>query len=221
MIELYESGIGFTEISDKFGCSKNVIKRRLIDNGVHIRSRSEVVQTIWKTRWNSPAEKEKMLSAAWDASRGRTDSIDTKIARAKTIEQKLIGRGRFEEPVAKLFENKGFEVVRQMAVNIYNIDIAIPTHRIAVEVFGGNWHSLHNAKERQHVKYLLDNNWFVFIIRINREVFDEISIANQFSTIVDVFGGYESLRGKYGVIRGNGKPSAKSCDDVDDWTRVI
>lgn len=221
MIELYESGIGLTELGGKFHCAKSVIKTRLKHNGIHIRTRSEATQMIWKTRWNTPLEKEKMLSGAWNASRGRIDTIDTKIMRANTREQNLIGCGGFEEDVANLFENIGFEVVRQKAVHIYNIDIAIPAHRIAVEVFGGNWHSLHNAKERQHVEYLLDNNWFVFIIRISKGVFDKRGITDQFRSLLDRFGGYEALSGKYGVVRGNGKPSAKLCDNVDDWTRVV
>ena len=221
MIELYESGIGLTELGGKFHCAKSVIKGRLKDNGIHIRTRSEAIQMIWKTRWNTPLEKEKMLSGAWSASRGRKVSTDTKIMRANTIERTLIGCGGFEEDAAKLFENMGFEVVRQKAVHIYNVDIAIPTHRVAVEVFGGNWHSLHNTKERQHVEYLLNNNWFVFIIRIDRGIFDERGITDQFTSLLDRFGGYEALVGKYGVVRGDGKPSAKLCDDVEDWTRVI
>jgi len=68
-----------------------------------------------------------------------------------------------EQRVIDLVHQHGLTCVPQMAVDIYNIDVALPALKIALEVNGGHWHTAPKKAQEDRVKreYLESLGWHV------------------------------------------------------------
>ena len=131
VISMYQSGISELAIARHFGCSRNVIRRRILRSGIVPRDGKEAN----KLRYRETTEeyRQALTRAAHEARRGEmphSQRCHYASSREKTGNHSHFGPGEAE--LASFLEQKGFRFVRQKAIDIYNVDFAIG--HVAVEV---------------------------------------------------------------------------------------
>lgn len=107
----------------------------------------------------------RLTKKAHEAVRGMTRDRDEKIRRAIT-HQEYQRLSKNEITVAEIFKQFSIEVTCQLAVDIYNIDIAIPSLMLAIEINGGNWHTAKRkaAADQKKRQYLESHGWHVIYL---------------------------------------------------------
>jgi very-short-patch-repair endonuclease len=110
----------------------------------------------------------------------------------------------------RLLATFGIDCVPQKAVGIYNIDLAVEDTRIAIELFGGSWHSTgrHKARHHRRCKYLFDKGWAVVIVWVDkrRHPFG-VGACKKIVALAEHRRTSPAPFGEYHVIFGNGKPA--------------
>lgn len=137
IIELYVGGKSENAIANKYGVSRNVIRLRLEEKGVHIRSQSEAEALKWSQM--DVKQRENQVRAAHEAAAGRTATREERVKRA-IARMETPHFSSFEKRFLRVFQNKGIRVIPEYAFDIYNIDFALPEIKLAVEIDGGGWH---------------------------------------------------------------------------------
>jgi len=204
LIANYISGVPLYKLAKSAGVTRKVLYRIFTSRGVHMRLLAESQPLIAS---NMTAEDRIRRSAIAKSSAGRRAA--SKHSNLSEITQDEI---LFAKLVNEVFPD-GTVVVPQLAVGDYNIDIAIPEHSIAVEVFGGGWHSCgdHAARHIERTKYILDQGWSVVIIwtaRVQHPL--EIGGARYLHALAEFLGRNQSTGRQYRVIWGDGKVPATS-----------
>ena len=164
----YHAGESVLSISKSFGVNRQTVNLRLNQLGLEVRNGS-TANTIRMSRLTKE-ERLSLASAAHDAVRGSVKSSEQLANMAKGREACHTVTSEYERTIASWLASLGLVVTPQLAVGPYNVDIAINESRIAVEVFGGNWHASgrHAARYRARVEYLMSENWLPVIIWVVR-----------------------------------------------------
>jgi very-short-patch-repair endonuclease len=110
----------------------------------------------------SPDTGQRLTRKAHQASRGKPKSHQTKIKMALSKQQHpRLSPG--ENSVTRIFNATSLNFIPQMAIDIFNIDVALPQLKIAIEVNGGHWHDSEphrNGDEKKRL-YLASLGWQV------------------------------------------------------------
>lgn len=136
IVELYTSGMSELAIAKALMVSRTLIRRILTAHGVKIRGKSEA--SFMATSQSSFEERQARAKAANEALRGRTYSHQECIKRAVSRSEKGSApgvEGVGEQEVYDFLVSLGFEVERQKACDIYNIDLVVGA--VAVEIKSG------------------------------------------------------------------------------------
>ena len=207
LVSRYDAGQSVNAIGKALSVSRSVVRNELVRAGVKPRTRSEA--GVVRMQSLSPAERKRLASAAHDAARGRTKTVAEMELKARTIER--IGKSsKYEIAFGKWLADRGIEFVPQLAIGMYNVDIGINSSRIAVEIFGGNWHSTgrHAARYRSRMESLLGAGWLPVIIWCGRDFgFSEAS-ADYVAAIHEIRCSDKTVRCQEHVIRGDCKTTA-------------
>lgn len=131
--------------------------------------------------------------------------------------------GKFELEVIDALRGLGYEAIHQMALGPCNVDIALPERRVAVEI---ERRSLCNSKSirRERLEHIFNRGWRLLIVYAyydrRRKRFDVKAVAQAIHAFAQLRRGDEPVLGEYGMIRGDGKPSAGRSPELNGWTRV-
>ena len=137
-------------------------------------------------------------------------------ARACFANQSKIGR--MENETAAFLRRHGFDVVQQLNVGPYNLDISLRELPVAVEVYlmrAGDFNGrpdIRTSPQHKRLKYLLRRGWFiVFLIGTgnNPLTIDLARVGDDLVTTLKRARTDKSTRGKYRVSWGHGKPPAR------------
>ena len=144
------------------------------------------------------------------AARGRTISTGTLLKTSATRELLLdpVFISGLENALAIQLRKAGLLITQQKSIGIYNIDIAIDEPPIAVEIYGGNFHSFgkHLDRHFKRTKFILDQGWPVIIVWVdNRSHPLTIGCCEYITAFTQEFRLNPSLRRQYRVILGNGQ----------------
>jgi very-short-patch-repair endonuclease len=208
IVRRYLAGESELAISRSLGIVRTVIRRRLIESGVHIRSGSEA--NIIRMSRLTPGERSVLAANAHAAVCGVPQSNKHRIKIAKTREINQTGVFRTERIVADKLTELGFNVICQKAVGRYNLDVAITKPPIAVEIFGGMWHAHgpHAARFQKRFKYIINSGWTVVIIWVSRDYPLESGAIDYIVSLAKRISRNKPIGSKKHMIFGNGKPSA-------------
>lgn len=135
IIKAYKEGAFQNELAKKYGVSQHTIWNRLTEAGV-TRTSGEARRLRWSRM--TPEERFAQLDAAHIASHKKR-SKHQKIQRA-LLNQTNHVLSKYEQSFKTLFDSHDITVISEYALDIYNIDFAIPEKKIAIEIDGGNWH---------------------------------------------------------------------------------
>ena len=204
-IKRYIAGETEQKLAGEIGISRTALRTRLISNGVKIRGCSEA-NTIRMSHL-SRKQRLKITSAAHTAVRGFKQSDEHRTKISKTLENNGAYGSGAERKLAEILCSKGINTIPQKSIYKYNVDLAFQEYPIAVEIFGGMFHSFgrHKARHFRRVKDILDSGWHIVIIWING--FDYplgIGSADYLIRFCDELRLNPSLPRQYRVIFGNG-----------------
>jgi hypothetical protein len=127
----------------------------------------------------------------------------------------------YEIPLLECLTRYGVNAVHQQAIGTCNIDIGIPDSRIAVEVerrYFGESKSL----RRERVENIISAGWRIIVVydpMCNGIAYD--TVAKNIATVSKLVSLNPSIYGKYGVIRGHGKYSARPSFDLYGLPRIF
>lgn len=130
--------------------------------------RPDYSQSKFMKEWYSEQTQDRIneiTAAANDATRGSKHSRERKI-RSAINRQSRPKPTKNELAAITVLKNHKFDIVSEYAVDIYNVDIAIPSHHIAIEIQGGQWHNSdqHRERDKRKKKTLENLGWTVFYI---------------------------------------------------------
>lgn len=221
----YDSGDSVLKMSKDFSVSRPVILRRLAEMGVAVRSRSEA-NRIRMSRL-SPADRSDLARAAHDAVRGVKRSDEEILKRSAAREAVVAGSSQLEDAFAGFLADRGIEFVRQKAIGKYNVDFALTSCPVAVEIFGGGWHNSgrHASRHPERIEYLLSQSWSIVIIWATTRwgggsYFDQ-RCADYVVSLAKILSTRPSGRGQYHVIRGDGKYASVSSLESNKPSLVL
>jgi len=211
----YVEGESELSLSKVFAVARGGIRGYLLRGGVSIRTISEA-NKIRMARL-TPAERLALTAPAHSAVRGKAQSKEHRRKIAATRERLELGVSPGEKRLAHWLRRRGFHSVLQKAIGPYNIDVALEESRVAVDVFGGNWHAggRHAARFRKRFDYISDRGWIPVIIWITgdyplqREAIDYIVTLAKRGNASKAPGCQEH------VIRGDGKPTGIGKSNLD------
>lgn len=113
---------------------------------------------------------------AYNLSLKNTD--DARIKSAKTKQDRW--KNFISEQALEIYEalkSKGLYPIPEYAIHRYNIDLAFPEIKLAVEVDGGNWHQSdpHLKKQSKKESYLHKKGWAIIRVGTNDPVNQNVS----------------------------------------------
>lgn len=217
LIRLYESGLSEKACSEHLGVSRRYAHDQLVKAGVTLRSFREQLLLVAASR--TPEERARIATAAHDAVRGSTRSIETLLAAALTREAnpKI---SPHEALLAQWLTERGRPVRHQVAIGPYNADLTTGT--VAVEVFGGNWHSTgeHRRTFPKRANYILDQGWHLIIVWDQKRNPLSVHAADYIVTFAQEPDRDPPGPREYRVIRGCGEELARGEGQFDDLALV-
>lgn len=218
VVERYRAGETMVDLAAAYSVSRQTIKARLVEAGEPLRD-SSTVQQINASR-RSPEENRRIVAAAHDAKRGRSNSMDALCRAAATRERRGVGVSPAETLFAGWLAERGVETIPQKAIGPFNCDLGADP--VAVEVFGGNWHATgHHARTfPDRANYLLDRGWHLLVVW--NQTRDPISpfAADYAVTFIERARRDPPLVGEYRVIRGCGQEIARGEGQFDHLALV-
>lgn len=208
LIDRYVAGESELTLANEAGVNRGTFRRRLLKRGITPRSVSDSMFIRWQNVTDT--QRDQMLGPAHKAAKNRVVPIEEKIRRAAAREAACSNASEEERLLAGQLRKAGIGCTQQKAIWKYNIDIAIHEPAIAVELFGGGWHSTpkHARGHAERAKHLLDAGWNVLIIWIDSRRHG-LSAATREAVVAfrDELRRSPPSRSEYRVILGNGKPA--------------
>lgn len=187
------------------------VKRLYVDCGLPI---SEVCGMLGITRTNGKRILRKL---------GISDPSRERVAQGFAASAGKPIAGKFELDVIAALRRLGYEAIHQMAFGACNVDIALPERRVAVEI---ERRSLCKSKSirRERLEHVFNRGWRLMIVYAyadrRKKRFDVEAVAQAIHAFAQLRSGNEPVFGEYGMVRGDGKPSAGRSPELDGWTRV-
>jgi len=203
-ISLFNNGMSTKALAEKFSVQRSTVDRFLKNNGVCPRGQSE---SMINRMANTPEDERKKLTANANASmRGRKvpfeEQCNMAVGREKACK---VFRG--ERIAGEMLQELGIDIVYQKAVGAYNVDIFLPEYSVAVEIFGGHWHSFghHAAIFRKRFDYIINSKMIPIIIWVTKDYPFEISAAKKVVSICKESRHNKAMLGHEHVLRGDGQ----------------
>lgn len=219
LIGAYLDGMSVKALSEAHRIDRNAVKRMLREAGIDCRDRSTAMTVRWQRA--TPEQRDAMLAASHEASRGRPQSAKQRInlAAAKA------GRSFSEEELrlADFMRELGHTVELGVPCGKYNIDL-VAAGTVAVEIFGGQWHASGRHRERfaERSRHILDSGYSLAIVWVKKDSYPlSVNCAQQLSALVQIASGHPSIRRQHWVIRGDGYFLAAREDDGDEVPFVL
>lgn len=204
--DLYRNGADLRSLEARFEIDRKRLSSHLKASGVSVTMGRTTPGRLQAAIRGSQAAK---LAPRNDEGRARTNEL----------RNHMVGEG--ERQLLDALRLHGLNPTHQLAVDSYNIDVAIDEFRVAVEVQRGSWHGSTSAK-RERVEHLFNGGWRVVFVQVSRHgaISDWSAIGDKLITYLDCLRRDPSAPGQYGMLRRDGKPGSRLPDYFNDWTRI-
>lgn len=216
----YADGASENELAKMHDTSRMTITNILRRHGVRRRSNADANRLMMAGR--TPEENARNSAAAHDAVRGVAWDWDRRCANAQK-RHGTVPAYATELLYAAWLRLRGLQVVHQHAIGPYNCDLTIPAARVAVEIFGGNWHGTgkHAGMFAERAQYILDQGWLLVIVWVDqaKQRLGEAS-ADYIVSLVEQARRDPSLRGQHRVVWGDGEVVATGGRQLDEFATV-
>lgn len=209
LVSRYKAGASPNQLAKHFHITRRTVHSRLIEAGVQPRNASEANQLRWVQM--TPEQRAAQVAAAHEASKGRVEGEESKIQRAQTRFQRSLGISAYERQIAELLQAASYEVVHQLPVGPYNIDLALPGCSIAVEVNGGNWHAYgrHGARRKRRLKQIFDEGWSCCEVWVGHDGLDPGRLGEHLVAAIERMRSNPSACCRHEMMTGTGEATAR------------
>jgi hypothetical protein len=211
IINKYTSGMSVKQVADFFKISRGAVVSRLHDVGIIQRDRSESMYLRMSNL--TFEERKKLTKKANETLVGTNQPIEGRIKRAEGVQKSLSKVGKGEDILQGWLEQRGLNVVPQLAVNIFNIDLAIKP--IAVELLCAAAYPLSRPFDRNKIKYLCNHGWLVIYITVWKASQMTERCADYVKSCFDILQSDPSMIGQYRMVRGSGDVYSFGSGDFD------
>lgn len=177
IVRLYgKEGISENRLAKRYGVDRSVISRVIREADVHRRGQSEAEVLKWIQM--TPEQRKHQVEAVHNAIRGRRKTRDFLRKRAKGIQRKA-RLSSLEKSFLEVFDEYGIKVVPQYAIDIFNVDFAIPEIKLAIEIDGGGWHQSEPKihQDRKKKGFLSFHGWYLIRFKGKHLKFIRLLIA--------------------------------------------
>jgi very-short-patch-repair endonuclease len=174
IMRLYiDEGKSSIAIGKKFGVPGRTIRNHLIKLGVPIRGRNKALMLRWKSM--NAQERENLIQAGQVAKSKRKqhpplshNSYVQNAVKRQTDAQ----LNENEKQIMKLLNSVGLNPIPQYAFDVYNIDLAFPEQKVAVEV-DSCWHNRPSkvAGDKKKESVLKAAGWIVVRFKVGVQNF--------------------------------------------------
>jgi len=149
-------------IAARYGLRRSQVVNVLRFHGIKLRGCAEAGALNWARM--TQTQREQQTEACHADVRGRKKDQRYLFRRAQGIES----RGALNDNEFFVYlglMHRGFTCQPQKAFGKYNVDVAISSELVAVDVFGGGWHAAgrHAARYRERCDYILSSGWELII----------------------------------------------------------
>lgn len=215
----FKRGDSVLAISEAYGVARGTVARWLDEAGCNQRTASEAT-TIRMGRL-SPDERSRQTQAAHARIQAmeRPDDWQEAIARGREHVQYGGRTSPGTDALCRMLTAEKILHVREKAIGRYNVDIALPTPQIAVEVLGGNWHG---SKEihRRRTPYILNEGWHMLFVWATKGCKVSSGAFKDLVTYAETLRLDPPASSQYRVIRGDGKVVSAGGADDDEFPLV-
>ena len=219
LIRRHEAGESLKQASKRLGYGRRALQLQMTKAGFTPRNRSEAM--FVRMSRTSATERQRLSAAAHEAVRGKRQTDQHRIRVAKTKETTIVPT-RTEGKMLAMLRSRGLGCIPQKAIGRYNVDVAVTEPPIAVEIFGGNWHSggHHRRMFPKRADYILDLGWSLMIVWDQTRDPMSVHAADYIATFIKESRRDPSLRREYRVIRGCGEELARGRGHFNDLALV-
>lgn len=199
LINRYHAGTSIKRLAEENNVSRQVIYRLFRENSVPVRNRSDAMYVRMASL--SKEEKQNLTEHANKALRGSKRAKKGLYQAAKTRQKSMqyIGAGELE--LIELLKEENINSIHQLAINQYNIDIAIRGATIAVEIkIGTSIDPMTLASEAKKIKELTKLGWFVIYVMVKVPADINSWHSKKIASYIKEFSLNPSLGGQYWVI---------------------
>lgn len=209
LIRRYQAGESELKLAREFSVSRNVVRRRLVDAGMTPRTGSQA--NFLRFARMTKDEIAVLTAPSHNAIRGSHRTERTKVKSAIYRERHpWLGASKSEYVLAQmLLDKRGVNTIPQKAIGIYNVDLAIELPRVAVEVYGGNWHTCpkHTRLHNERTPYILNEGWNIVIVWVSTRSYPlSLRAADYIVAFMQELSLNKPTVSQYRMIRGDGKP---------------
>lgn len=215
---MYEAGSSLEEVGARFGYNGVTIARGFHERGWLVRDGSAASRTFYAHATPTQrAEITKGVARQWERTRGIPLPAESARKRAQFHQESLRLCGAGEAVVGEWLRKRGLEVIPQLAVERYNIDLALGPVAVEIHWKTGSPFSSRNTGSR--IKYLTHRGFHVIYIWVGKCPLRE-SVADDVVAFLEQASSDPSPIGKYRVIRGCGEFVTEGCDDLDQFSLI-
>ncbi|MEV8398819.1 hypothetical protein [Streptomyces niveus] len=216
VVARHAGGESVKSIADSEGVSRGVVTRILRQHGVEPRGVLEANRLMMEAR--TVDENRRNSAAAHAAVRGTKKPVELLARMALDRERKGMFGSAYEQRVASWLSDLG--PIPQKAIGIYNVDLAIGP--VAVEIFGGKWHSFGRHAERtpERARQILDAGWLLVVVWVADEDSLKPDVADYVRTLAQQAEATPALRGEYRVIWGTGEDVTATCANLNQLADI-
>jgi len=219
--EEYRQGKSTIELAAKWACSPGAIRKRVAIGGGTLRSLSAAGTNRLK-RPDQATHQKALVAKAAEANRGRTIPISVmrKRARARQIVHQRIGE--FENVLATSLRARGFQVSQQIAVDRYNVDLALPP--FVVEVHNSRHHPGSRPEIVKRIKRLLNAGWHVIYVWHSvgkwSAGFDVAVVTDQIVALMNLTSSHPAAPRQHWVLGSDGHDPARQRRKRHQWPGI-
>ena len=214
-IALYNYGIGLRGIADRLDIPIAKMTSEFKRQGIKLRTQSEQEVKKW-----SIMDKEKRLKQV-EACHNSTKGVPQKhSALVKMAQSRCKRRSLYEEVFESALIDSGISFEAQFPIDKYNIDFVIGN--VAVEIFGGKWHShgSHILRFPERTKKIFDSGYALVVLYITEPKFFSREICSDFIKFIYKLSIDKSSIGKYWVVWRTLNTVTHGCSDSIDVALV-
>jgi len=156
IVNRYSSGESVNSLAKDYSVSRGAITTRLIRANIKLRTQSESEKAKWVHM--TADQRKRQVKAAHDSIRGRRKTREFLIRKAKGVQAKA-KLSQLENLFLATFGSSGIKVIPLYALDIFNLDFAIPDVQLAIEIDSGHWHeSDRKVKQDRKKEAFLEEN---------------------------------------------------------------
>lgn len=202
IIEQYLNGVSIKQLAKSNGVSRQVIYKRLRDNGIKIRNRSEAMYVRMSN--TSPEKRKQLVKKANESRRGKPATEQELANKARAYQKSLHKVGEYEKQVFDFLSNLGYNAIQQQAFKKYNFDIGVGN--IAVEVHQCTCNPITMPYTLNRIVDITHDGINAFYIWVDpRKPIVSDACLSDLVAFIDKSQSDPSFVGQYRVVRGSGK----------------